>query len=295
VTRFNADGVDSIIHDEGRKPGTPPVSLDLENETSRIVCTEEPGGTSHRRVWSLPEIVGISHAAVHNVLRERELKPHQVQSLQFSTDPDFEQKLDDVVGLYLSPREYSKISSVDKKFQIRALERSQPVLPLRPGVPESQSHDYCQDGATTRFAALNVANGQVLGDCKDDHKSIDYTSFVKKIDRSNSEGKVLHLVVDNYSAHKSAAVKEFLAKRGGRFVIHFIPTHSAWLELVERWFAAITNTTIRRESWTGVSEQQQSILGFIRNRNDSGKRFQWVRTSEQIKERVAHAKKRYEK
>jgi len=293
VIRFNAGGVDSLIHDKSRKPGTPPVSLDLKNEISRIVCTEEPGSATHWSVRSLAERVGISHTAVHNILRERGLKPHQVQSFQFSTDPDFEQKLDDVVGLYLSPPENAIVLCVDEKSQIQALERSQPVLPLRPGVPERQSHDYYRHGTTTLFAALNVANGRVLGDCKDEHKSVDYISFLKKIDRSNPKGIVLHLVVDNYSAHKSEAVKEFLAKRGERFVIHYIPTHSSWLNLVERWFAEITNKAIRRESWTGVSELKQSIAGFIRIWNESGKKFHWIKTSEQIKERIAHAKQRY--
>ena len=295
VIRFNAGGVDSLIHDKSRKPGTPAVSVDLKNEISRIVCTEVPGDANHWSVRSIADRVGISHTAVHNILRERGLKPHQVQSFQFSTDPDFEKKLDDVVGLYLSPPENAIVLCVDEKSQIQALERSQPILPLLPGVPERQSHDYYRHGTTTLFAALNLESGRIIGECKDEHKSVDYISFLRKIDRCNPKGKVLHLVVDNYSAHKSKQVTDFLEKRHGRFVIHYIPTHSSWLNLVERWFAEITNKAIRRESWTDVQGLKQSIAGFIRIWNDSGKKFHWIKTSDQIKDRIAHAKARYEK
>lgn len=295
VIRFNAGGVDALIHDKTRKPGIAAVSVDLKNEISRIVCTEEPGGATHWSVRTLAERVGLSHTTVHNILRERGLKPHQVQSFQFSNDPEFEKKLDDVVGLYLSPPENAIVLCVDEKSQIQALERSQPILPLRPGVPARQSHDYHRHGTTTLFAALNVETGKILGDCKDKHRSVEYIAFLKKIDRSNPKDKVLHLVVDNYSAHKSQAVKDFLEKRPGRFVIHFIPTHSSWLNIVERWFAEITNKALRRESWTDVSGLKQSITGFIRIWNDSGKKFHWVKTAEQIKGRIAHAKAHYAK
>lgn len=295
VIRFNVGGVEALIHDKSRKPGTAAISVDLKNEISRIVCTQEPAEATHWSLRSLAQRVGISHTAVHNILRERGLKPHQVQSFQFSNDPEFEKKLDDVVGLYLSPPENAIVLCVDEKSQIQALERSQPILPLRPGVPERQSHDYYRHGTTTLFAALNVETGRVIGDCKDQHKSVDYISFLKKIDQNSAKDKVLHLVVDNYSAHKSESVKDFLEKRQGRFVIHFIPTHSSWLNLVERWFAEITNKAIRRESWTDVSGLKQSITGFIRVWNDSGRIFHWVKTAEQIKDRITYAKSNYTK
>lgn len=295
VIRFNNGGVDALLHDKSRHNGTPPTAAEIKNRISQIVCNEKPDGATHWSVRSLAERVGISHTTVHRILRERGLKPHQVQSFQFSNDPDFEKKLDDVVGLYLSPPENAVVLCVDEKSQIQALERSQPILPLRPGVPERQTHDYYRHGTTTLFAALNVATGRILGECKQEHKSVDYVSFLRKIDKYNPKGKVLHLIVDNYSAHKSQTVKDFLESRPGRFVIHYIPTHSSWLNLVERWFAEITNKQIRRESWTGVNELKTSIKGFIRIWNESGKKFHWVKTSEQIKNRIAHAKSRYDK
>jgi transposase len=295
VIRFNDGGVESLLHDKSRHNGLPPTTAEIKNRISQIVCNEKPEGASHWSVRNLADRVGVSHTTVHKILRERGLKPHQVQSFQFSNDPDFEKKLDDVVGLYLSPPENAVVLCVDEKSQIQALERSQPILPLLPGVPERQSHDYYRHGTTTLFAALNVATGSVLGECKQQHKAVDYISFLKKIDRYNPKGKVLHLIVDNYSAHKSGKVAEFLESRPGRFVIHYTPTHSSWLNLVERWFAEITNKQIRRESWTDVAELKQSIKGFIRIWNESGKKFHWIKTSEQIKDRIEHAKGRYEK
>jgi transposase len=295
VIRFNNGGVEALLHDKSRHNGLPPTTTEIKNRISQIVCNEKPDGATHWSVRSLAERVGISHTTVHRILRERGLKPHQVESFQFSNDPDFEKKLDDVVGLYLTPPENAIVLCVDEKSQIQALERSQPILPLRPGVAERQTHDYYRHGTTTLFAALNVETGRILGECKQKHKSVDYVSFLKKIDRYNPKGKVLHLIVDNYSAHKSQTVKDFLESRPGRFVIHYIPTHSSWLNLVERWFAEITNKQIRRESWTGVNELKTSIKGFIRIWNESGRKFHWVKTSDQIKDRIAHAKSRYDK
>jgi len=295
IHRFNEGGVDLLLRDRTRKAGTAPISVEVKNHISQIVCTEKPKGGTHWSVRILAQKIGISHTAVHNILRERGLKPHQVESFQFSTDPNFEGKLDDVVGLYLSPPENAIVLCVDEKSQIQALQRSQPILPIRPGVAERQSNEYYRHGTTTLFAALNVANGRVLGENKDEHKSVDFISFLKKIDRYNPKGKILHLILDNYSAHKSQEVKDFLETRKNRFTLHFIPTHSSWLNLVERWFAEITNKQIRRESWNSVSELKQSISSFIRIWNESGKKFQWVKTAEEIKGKISRAKSYYAK
>lgn len=297
VMRFNAGGVESLIRDKTRAPGTAPVSVELKNEICRIVCTQEqlPGDATHWSVRTLAQRVGISHTAVHNILRERGLKPHLTEGFQFSTDPEFESKLEDVVGLYLNPPENAAVFCVDEKSQIQALERTQPILPLRPGIPERQTHDYHRHGTTTLFAAMNLETGKVIGECKDHHRSPDYISFLRKIDRCSPQGKVLHLVVDNYSAHKSKSVNDFLKTRTGRFVIHYIPTHSSWLNLVERWFAEITNKQIRRESWSGVPQLKQSIAGFIQIWNDSGKKFHWVKTAQEISGRINRAKAHYDK
>jgi len=295
INRFNEGGVDLLIRDRTRKAGTPPIPIELKNQISQIVCTEKPCDATHWSVRSLAERVGISHTAVHNILRERGLKPHQVESFQFSTDPDFEGKLEDVVGLYLNPPENAVVLCVDEKSQIQALQRSQPILPIRPGIAERQTNDYYRHGTTTLFAALNVATGKVLGENKDQHKSIDFISFLKKIDRNTSKKKTLHLVLDNYSAHKSQVVKDYLETKNNRFVLHFIPTHSSWLNLVERWFAEITNKQIRRTSWNSVSELKDSISKYIRIWNESGKKFHWVKTADEIKGKISRAQSYYGK
>lgn len=293
VHRYNDGGLESLLKDKTRLPGKTPISVEVKNELCRIVCNEKPTNATHWSTRELAKRLGIGHASVNTILRERGLKPHLVKKFQFSTDPDFEKKLEDVVGLYLNPPENSIVLCVDEKSQIQALERSQPILPILPGVPERQSHDYYRHGTTTLFAALNVLSGKVIGECKDQHKAADYISFLKKIDRQCPKGKTLHIVADNYSAHKTKEVREYLESRNGRFVEHFIPTHSSWLNIVERWFGEITSKRIRRESWSGVSELETAITDYIKHWNSSGRRFQWVRTAEQITSSIEKAKDGY--
>jgi len=183
VRRYNNGGVNALLRDRTRKPGKPPVSIEVKNELCRIVCQEKPENATHWSTRQLAKRIGISHNTVSLILRERGLKPHLVQGFQFSTDPDFEKKLDDVVGLYMNPPENSVVLCVDEKSQIQALERTQPILPLRPGIPERQTHDYHRHGTTTLFAALNVFSGKVIGECRDKHKAEDYIAFLKKINR----------------------------------------------------------------------------------------------------------------
>lgn len=293
VHRYNDGGLESLLKDKTRLPGKTPISVEVKNELCRIVCNEKPKNATHWSTRELAKRLGIGHASVNNILRERGLKPHLVKKFQFSTDPDFEKKLEDVVGLYLNPPENSIILCVDEKSQIQALERSQPILPILPGVPERQTHDYYRHGTTTLFAALNVLSGKVIGECKDQHKAADYISFLKKLDRQCPKGKILHIVADNYSAHKTKDVREYLDSKNGRFVEHFIPTHSSWLNIVERWFGEITSKRIRRESWSGVSELETAITEYIKHWNSSGRRFQWVRTAEQITSSIEKAKGDY--
>ena len=239
VNRYNEGGIESLLKDKTRKPGKPPISDELKNEVCRIVCKEKPKNATHWSTRELGKRLGIGHATVNNILRERGLKPHIVKKFQVSTDPDFEKKLEDVVGLYLNPPENSIFLCVDEKSQIQALERSQPILPILPGVPERQTHDYYRHGTTTLFAALNVLSGKVIGECKEQHTAADYIAFLKKVDR---------------------------------------------------WFAEITNKRIRRESWSGVRELENAINEYIKHWNKSGRRFQWVKTANEISSRVRKAK-----
>jgi transposase len=240
VKRYNTGGLDALIRDKTRKPGKPPVSEEKKREICRIACSEKPKDETHWSTRTLGKRVGVGHDAVNRILRERDIKPHLVKSFQFSNDPDFESKLADVVGLYLNPPADAIILCVDEKSQIQALERTQPILPLLPHVPERQTVDYERHGTTTLFAALDVLTGNVTGECKSTHKAEDYIEFLKTVNKSCEKRKVLHIIADNYSTHKTKDVKAYLESIPGRFVTHFIPTHSSWLNLIERWFASET-------------------------------------------------------
>jgi transposase len=210
------------------------------------------------------------------------LKPHLVKRFRTSNDPHFAEKLEEVIGLYLAPPENAIVLCVDEKSQIQALERSQPLLPLREGIPERQSHDYQRHGITTLFAALEVASGKVIGECKDRHSHRDYIEFLSLLDRRCPKRKSLQLIVDNVSSHKTKEVQEFLRAREGRFVVHFTPTHSSWLNLIERWFAEIISKRIRRSTWASVKELKAAIMDYIRHWNNSGRTFVWTKSAGQV-------------
>jgi transposase len=289
VHRFNAYGVDGLLKQPNHKPGKAPVKQDVINRVLKLVQTGRPKAATH---WSTREIakqVGISHTKVHQILRAHDLKPHLVEHFHTSDDPAFEQKLEDVVGLYLNPPYNAIILSIDEKSQVQALERAQPILPLRPGIPERQTHDYERHGVTNLYAALNVASGEVIGSCADRHRAEDYIEFLKLVDRNTPRRKVLHVIVDNASSHDTKAVREYLATRSKRFKVHFTPTHSSWLNLVERWFSEITTKRIRRGSFSSVKELERAIMDYIHHWNESGRRFVWTKNSKQIRHNVRKA------
>jgi transposase len=290
VKRYNEGGVEALLYDKSRKPGIAPIPQETKDKLVRFVCCEKPKDATHWSTRELAKRFGISHTAVNTILNDCDLKPHRVKRFKFSTDKDFDIKLADVVGLYLNPPENSIVFCVDEKSQIQALERSSPILPLRPGIPERQTHDYYRHGTTTLFAALDVVSGQVIGKCKRSHKSVDYVDFLKTLDREAPKGKVLHIIADNYSAHKTKIVKEYLAENTERFVEHFIPTHSSWLNLIERWFAEITNKRIRRESWNSLRELENAIRNYIIAWNKKGKCFRWTKTADEIQKSIKKAK-----
>jgi len=282
VKRYNEGGVEALLQDKTRKPGKAPISLAVKNKLVKFACQTKPKDGTHWSTRELSAHFNISHTAVNKILNEYGIKPHIVKKFQFSTDKEFESKLADVVGLYLDPPKNSIVFCVDEKTQIQALERTQPIFPMRPGIPERQTHDYERHGTTTLFAALNVASGKVIGKCTKSHKSEDYVEFLKILDRKTSKNKVLHVIVDNYSSHKSPLVNEYLKKKDSRFVIHFIPTYSSWLNMIERWFAEITNKRIRRESWSSLKELEEAITDYIISWNESGRRFCWTKTADDI-------------
>ena len=254
------------------------------------MCNEKPIGETHWSCRTLGKKVGIGHASVNTILREFGLKPHLTIQRNYSTDPHFEEKLKDVVGLYLNPPENAIILCVDEKSQIQALERSQPILPIIRNVPERQSVDYLRHGTTTLFAALDVLSGKVIGDCNPTHAAKDFIQFLRKVDKACAPKKTLHIVVDNLSAHKTKSVYEYMDSIPGRFVLHFIPTHSSWLNLVERWFAEITNKQIRRGSYNSVEQLTKAIKDFIRSWNKSGRSFKWAKEPDEILAKINKAK-----
>jgi transposase len=290
INRYNTNGIESLLKDKTRKPGKKPISQGIKNKIYRLVCNEKPKGETHWSCQTLAKRTGIGHSSVNRILRELGLKPHIVEKRNYSNDPDFETKLADVAGLYLNPPENAIILCIDEKSQIQALERSQPVLPIIRNVPERQSVDYLRHGTTTLFAALDVLAGNVIGECSDTHKAEDYIRFLKKVDAVYDKRKVLHIVVDNLSAHKTKAVYEYLESIPGRFVVHYIPTHSSWLNLVERWFAEITNKQIRRGSYKSVRELIKAIKEYIKTWNKSGRSFTWTKTPDEILKKISKAK-----
>jgi len=228
---------------------------------------------------------GLSASSVQRIWRAFGLKPHRTETFKLSTDPLFIDKVRDVVGLYLDPPEHAVVLCVDEKSQVQALDRSQPVLPLRPGQAERRTHDYKRHGTTALFAALNVATGDVLGKCYKRHRASEFKRFLAEIDARVPAALDIHIVIDNYATHKTAAIRGWFARRP-RWHVHFTPTGASWLNMVERFFAEITDNQIRRGVHRSVKELEAAILDYIERRNDDPKPFKWLRTADEILDAV---------
>jgi transposase len=257
----------------------------------RIIETtlhETPPNATHWSVRTLARHLGIRPNLVHRVWKIHQLKPFQVRTFKLSGDPKFVEKLVDVVGLYLNPPDHALVLCCDEKSQIQALDRTQPGLPFKKGRCGTRTHDYKRNGTTTLFAALEMAEGKLIGTCMSRHRHQEWIKFLKLIDQQTPEGLDLHLIVDNYNTHKHAKVKAWL-KRHPRFHIHFIPTSSSWLNLVERWFREITDKRIRRGAFHRVSQLIDTIMDYIEQHNDNPKPFVWTAKAEDILAKVARA------
>jgi transposase len=278
---FVEAGVAGVIKGRSKPPGKKPIPEALKRAIVEKTVKERPAHATHWSVRIMGEEVGISHTSVQRIWKEYGLKPHVVRTFKVSNDPNFTEKMKDVVGLYLNPPEKALVLSVDEKSQIQALDRTQPGLPLKKGRAGTMTHDYKRHGTTTLFAALNVATGEVIGECMPRHRAGEFLKFLKKIDRETLPNLDLHLIADNYSTHKTPAVQRWL-KRHPRFKLHFIPTSSSWLNLVERLFAEITRQQIRRGVFHNVSELEQAIVKWINHRNANPKPFVWTATPRSI-------------
>ena len=263
----------------------------LRNKVIRMTTQELPANATHWTTRTLAKELNTTHTFVHRVWKSVGLKPHLVKTFKVSNDPNFEQKLHDVVGLYLDPPQNAVVLSVDEKSSIQALDRTQPGLPIKKGRCGTMTHDYKRHGTSTLFAALNVATGQVIGETYQRHRHQEFLKFLRKVERETPKDKELHVIVDNYSTHKHEKVKNWL-KRHKRIELHFIPTSSSWLNLVERFFGVITQKRIRRGVFTSVAELNQALSDFIEQHNENPKPFVWTKTAAEILEKVGRARER---
>jgi transposase len=262
----------------------------LSKEQAVVAATvKEPKDTTHWSTRQLGERMGLSHVTVHRIWRKYGLQPHRIKTFKFSTDPDFDTKMADVIGLYLDPPERALVLCVDEKSQIQALDRTQPMLPMRPGSPARRTHDYKRHGTTTLFAALDVASGKVHGRCSPRHRHSEFIAFLDSLARKYPRREI-HLILDNYGSHKHPAVREW-HKAHPRFHFHFTPTSASWLNLVERWFASLTEKAVRRGSFDSVRRLEKAVMRYLEIWNETAKPFRWTKTPEEIRRRLRHVTK----
>jgi transposase len=279
-TRFHERGI-SGLHNE-LKPGRPRSTND--EQVAALINTalqSKPKGKTHWSRRGLADETGISKSTVHRYLTVFGVQPHRSRSFKLSTDPFFIEKVRDIVGLYLNPPDHALVLCVDEKSQVQALERTQPVLPMGLGYVEGITHDYVRHGTTTLFAALDIANGSVLTQCKPRHRHQEFLAFLRHIEANVPKHLDIHLICDNYGTHKHVRVKAWLARRP-RFHLHFTPTYSSWLNQVERWFVLITNQAIRRGSFDSVTDLKRKISTFVEQYNQHPRPFTWTATAESI-------------
>jgi transposase len=273
------------------RPGRPPRISSAKERAVVARTLAKPEATTHWSCRRLSKRVGLSPTTILRIWRKYDLQPHRATTFKFSTDPAFEEKLTDIVGLYLNPPEKAVVLCVDEKSQIQALGRTQPLLPLRPGLPARMTHDYKRNGTTSLFAALEVASGKVLGRCFPRHTHVEFVSFLDTVNRKFRKQKI-HLICDNYGTHKHPVVREWLATHP-RFHVHFTPTSASWLNMVERWFALITSQAIRRGSFDSVRALERDINKYLSHWNENARPFTWTKSARQIKKQIAHVIETY--
>ncbi len=283
--RFAQEGLSvfgPIRPGRGRKPQISP-----EKVAAIVHATlhEKPVGETHWSCRSMAKAQGVSPASVQRIWSARNIQPHRIKTFKLSNDRRFEEKLVDVVGLYLNPPEKAIVLSMDEKSQIQALDRTQPSLPIKPGRAGTMTHDYKRNGTTTLFAALDVLTGRVIGECLPRHRHTEFLKFLRTIESEVPKGLQVHLILDNYSTHKHDDVKKWLAKHP-RFHLHFTPTSSSWLNLVERWFSKLTDKAIRRGVFHSVPELINAIETYLQANNNNPEPFLWTATADEILAKV---------
>ncbi len=283
--RFMKDGLknfSAVRPGRGRKPSLPASQVE---EIVRLTLTETPPGQTHWSCRTMAARAGVSSSTVQRIWSARGLQPHRVQTFKLSNDPQFEEKLVDIVGLYVNPPETAVVLCMDEKSQIQALDRTQPSLPIKPGRAETMTHDYKRNGTTTLFAALDVLTGSVIGQCLPRHRHVEFLTFLKTIDREVPKRLKVHLILDNYATHHHPAVTAWLVKHS-RFELHFTPTSSSWLNMVEIFFARLTDKAIRRGIFHSVPDLIDAIETYLAAHNTDPQPFNWTASTDQILEKV---------
>src|SRR3954449_3571161 len=283
--RFAAERLDGLV-DEPR-PGQPRTITDAQVDFVITKTLESaPKDATHWSTRSMAAEVGLTQSAVHRVWKAFGLQPHRAETFKLSRDPQFVAKVRDVVGLYLNPPERAVVLSVDEKSQIQALDRTQPILPMQPGLAERATHDYKRHGTSSLYAALDLSTGKVIGRLHARHRAIEFKAFLQTLDREVPADLDVHVILDNSSTHKTPAIGRWLAAHP-RFVLHFTPTSSSWLNLVERWFAELTTKLLRRGAHRSVRQLNADIRAWIDTWNDHPRPFVWTKTADQILESIA--------
>lgn len=291
--RFCKEGNDclwEVASGRGRKPS---ISVNKVKKIIRTTLQSRPTGATHWSCRSMAKEHGVSKATVNRIWQSHQLKPHRTKGFKLSRDPRFLEKLTDVVGLYLNPPAKALVLCVDEKSQIQALDRTQPGLPLKKGRCGTMTHDYKRNGTTTLFAALEVAQGKVVGQCYARHRHQEFLKFLKHLDQEFAGDLKLHVVMDNYGTHKHPRIQSWL-RRNPRFIPHFVPTSSSWLNLVERWFGELTGKRIRRGVFVSVDDLKKAIEEFLAAWNTDPKPFVWTATVDSIVEKLNRCKQTLE-
>ena len=289
-SRFLTLGMAGLEQDAPRPGRTPKITARVVRRVVHMTTRQKPPNATHWSTRSMARAVGISEASVRRIWRRHGLKPHRVENFKISNDPEFAEKLEDIVGLYLNPPEHALVLCVDEKSQIQALDRTQPGLPLKRGRSQTMTHDYKRNGTATLFAALNAANGEVYGFCQERHRHQEWLRFLRLLDHAMPSHLDLHLIGDNYATHKHPKVQRWLA-RHPRFHMHFTPTSASWLNMVERFFRDLTQNRLRRGVFRDLEELIMAIGSYIDRHNEHPKPFIWTARASDILEKVKRARR----
>jgi len=287
--RFAQGGLAGIEKDAPRSGRTPTARTAVARRIIEMTTQQKPAAATHWSTRTLAEVLGTSHSMVQRVWRANGLKPHRIKTFKLSNDPHFVEKVVDVVGLYLNPPEHALVLCLDEKTQIQALDRTQPGLPMKKGRCGTMTHDYKRNGTTTLFAALDMAEGRLIGTCMSKHRHQEWIKFLRLVDEQTPAELDLHLIVDNYATHKHPKVKAW-EKKHPRFHVHFIPTSSSWLNMVERWFRDITDKRIRRGVFTSVPRLIEAITDYIAHHNADPEPYTWTAKADEILAKVRRAR-----